>query len=274
MTSLSISKAWDETKAILARDGKLIVSVALALIVLPTAIGAMVAPPPNLSGQDPPSWSPLLGLLIALIGVAGQIALIRLALAPTVVGDAIGHGFKRLLPAFLALLLFGIGLVVLLTPVLIVLVGGDSLQAAASGTPQPEVVRAMLLVGLIAVALAARFQLMLPVAAAERGGPIHILKQAWKHGRGNYWRLLAFVLLSLLLAVMIVLVIGQLMGGLLAKAVFGLVEPFSVGALIAGLISGAAQAAFAVIVSVMFARIYLQAAGGAAAEASVPSSAD
>jgi hypothetical protein len=38
MANLSISAAWDETKAILAHDGKLFASVALALIALPALV--------------------------------------------------------------------------------------------------------------------------------------------------------------------------------------------------------------------------------------------
>ena len=44
MASLSISKAWDESKAILAHDGRLIASVALALVALPTAITGLIDP--------------------------------------------------------------------------------------------------------------------------------------------------------------------------------------------------------------------------------------
>lgn len=272
MTKLSISKAWEETRDILRRDGKLFVSVALALIVLPVAAGALVTPPATLSGEDSPSWAPLLGLLIALIGIAGQIALIRLALAPALVGDAIGHGFRRLLPAFTALFLFGLALALVLLPLLIAMVGTENLRSAAGSPPPAEVARAVLIVGLIAIAVAARFQLILPIAAAEPGGPIRILKSAWRDSRGHYWRLLAFVLLSLLLALIVVLFIGQVMGGLLARSLFGSLEPFSLGALVAGLVSGAAQAAFAAVVSVMLARIYRQVASVDEAEAGVPHS--
>lgn len=273
MTKLSISKAWDETRAILARDGKLIAAVALALIVLPAAVGVMAAPPPSLSAQDPPSWAPWLGLLIALIGIAGQIAMIRLALTPIVVGDAIAHAFRRLLPAFLALLLFSLALAVLLVPILIALVGADGLKAAASGTPPPDVAGAVLLVGVVAIAAFARFQLIMPTASAESGGPIKILKRSWTESRGHYWRLLAFVLLCLVLAVVLVLFVGQVMGGIVARTLFGTIEPFSGGALVAGLIGGASQAAFSAVVSVMLARIYVQLNGEGIAEASVPSSA-
>jgi hypothetical protein len=40
MSKLSLSHAWEETKAILARDGNLLGTVALALVVLPQAVYA------------------------------------------------------------------------------------------------------------------------------------------------------------------------------------------------------------------------------------------
>ena len=44
MRALSISQAWDETKAILVRDGRLFASVALALVALPARSRAWSAP--------------------------------------------------------------------------------------------------------------------------------------------------------------------------------------------------------------------------------------
>jgi len=44
-SKLSISRAWDETREIFRRDGGLLVSVALALIVLPAIVVGIVAPP-------------------------------------------------------------------------------------------------------------------------------------------------------------------------------------------------------------------------------------
>ncbi|QNP44743.1 hypothetical protein H9L14_08085 [Sphingomonas sediminicola] len=43
-SSLSISRAWDETREIFRRDGGLLVSVALALIVLPEVVVGIVSP--------------------------------------------------------------------------------------------------------------------------------------------------------------------------------------------------------------------------------------
>ena len=54
--TLSISKAWDETKAILVRDGRLIGAVALALFVLPGLVLDLaypVTPPATLPKPGP-----------------------------------------------------------------------------------------------------------------------------------------------------------------------------------------------------------------------------
>ena len=111
MKKLSISMAWDETRQVLARDGKLFTSVALALIVLPATVLALVPPP---LGEEPPGWVRLLSMVVALIGLAGQLAIIRLALtSSTLVKDAIAQGFKRLLPAFVALVLFGVAMAIM-----------------------------------------------------------------------------------------------------------------------------------------------------------------
>lgn len=273
MAKLSISRAWDETRGVLRRDGKLVTSVALALIALPQAIAAMVAPPPILSDAEPPSWLPLLTLLVALIGLVGQLAIIRLALGPaTSVRESIARGLKRLLPTFLALLLFGIGLMILILPLLLLLISPEEMQAVTRGDQSPGAARAMLIALLVVVLIGARFQMMMPIAAAENVGPLRILKGSWASTKGHYWRLLAFLLIVLGVAVVVVLFVGQMMGGILARMLFGDIEPFTVAALVAGLISALVQAVFSAVTSVMLARIYVQLTGADQVEASVPSS--
>jgi len=44
MSSLSIGKAWDEAKAALLANRKLLVPIALGLILLPAVIASMVEP--------------------------------------------------------------------------------------------------------------------------------------------------------------------------------------------------------------------------------------
>ena len=272
MASLSISKAWDESKRIINRDGKLLVSVALALIVFPAAVLGLLAPP--IATEAPPKWVQMVSLLVGLVGIAGQIALIRLALFPaTVVGDAISSGFRRLLPTFVALVLVILGLVLILLPIFVLVAGTGSFDAAAAGKVTPEAGRALLLVVLLGFLAIARFQLVTPVGGAEAIGPIKILIRSWELSKGHYWRLLAFVVLTLVLLLILVLFLGQMMGAILVGSVAGEIAPLSVGALVAGLIAGVAQGAFSVIVSVMIARIYAQLAGRVA-EPSVPSSGD
>ena len=152
-------------------------------------------------------------------------------------------------------------MVFILAVVLVVISGPAALESMRTGAaPDPSIGRAILIFVLLALVLSVRFQLILPVAAAETGGPIHIFRRSWELSAGHYWRLLGFLLLVCLVAV-VVLLIAQIVGGILAKALFGEAKPLTVSALIVALITGVVQTAFMVIVSTMVARIYVQLAG-------------
>lgn len=270
MAGLSISRAWDESKDILGRDGKLLASVALALIVLPATVLALLAPP--LATEEASRWVQVVSLIVALIGIAAQIAIIRLALGGRVaVGEAIAHGFRRLLPVFVALLILGFAFALVMVPLFLVLAGPEGIQAAAAGNVSPGMQLGVLIMLLTLLLFGARLQLVTPVGAAEAGGPVALIRRSWQLSRGHFWRLLAFVLLSLFLAVVLVLFLGQIVGGVIVGAIFGDIAPFSVGALFAGLFAGVTQALLSVTVSIMMARIYVQLFAGSA-QASVPSS--
>lgn len=270
MAKLSISKAWEETKAILARDGRLIAAVALALILLPQTVMGVIAPPPDLSGEQAPSWLSLIALLVALAGLVGQIAIIRLALGPAIsVGEAIQHGLRRLLPGFAALLLLAIPLGIILSIVLVALGGSAAIENLHVVTADPRAGWIILVFVLIVFALTVRFQLAMPVTAGENIGPIAILRRSWELTAGHYWRLLAFLLLVGIVAI-VVLFTAQVTGGILAKAVFGDVKAFSLSALVVALISAVVQTGFVMVIFTMLARIYAQLAGRTTV--SVPSS--
>ena len=83
MAKLSISRAWEESQRVLVHDGRLLASVGLALILLPQVVEAVVAPPAGLSGQQPPSWVPLLSLVVAIAGLVGQMAICLLYTSPS-----------------------------------------------------------------------------------------------------------------------------------------------------------------------------------------------
>src|SRR5205085_372003 len=74
MASLSISRAWDATKATLSRDGRLITTVAVALIGLPATLTAFIDPSTGLIQETQSAGSGLLAIAVAVIGLIGQLA--------------------------------------------------------------------------------------------------------------------------------------------------------------------------------------------------------
>lgn len=267
MSRLSLSAAWEESKAIFARDGALITAVALALLVLPEIIVGVMSPPT----VSQSTGGRALALVMAFVGVIGQLAIIRLALGPsTTVGQAIAHGVRRF-PATLGALIImicGIGLV--LIPVLMVLLMTGSIEMPVQGQPAPPSFATVLLLLVIAcLFIAVKFIMTVPVASAEEAGPLTILKRSWKLTGGHYWSLFGVELL-LLVAAIVLLLSAQFVGGAIAAAI-GEVQAFSLSALVLSAFMGIAQAVFTVLASVMLARIYAQLSRGEAA-ASVPSS--
>lgn len=266
---LSLSKAWEECRRIFTRDGGLLSAIALALLVLPQIVTGLVSPSmhgaPSMSGR-------IIGLLAALIGVIGQLAIIRLALGPsTTVAEAIRHGARRFPRILGALILLMLALIVILVPVMAVLIAIGMMQVPESGAePGGAFAMVALLLGVACVLIAVRFMLTVPVASAEEAGPMKILKRSWRLTGGNYWRLLGLELL-LLVAAIVLLLTAQIVGGLIAEMVGGDIAPFSLSALVFAIVMAGAQAAFTVLASVMLARVYVQLAAGDA-EASVPSS--
>lgn len=272
MPKLSISRAWEETQHVLARDGQLLASVALALVLLPEVVANVLAPPPALSGQQPPSWMPVLSILVFAAGLVAQIAVMRLALGPaTSVGHAISHGAKRFLPGFAATLLFVIPLGLLMGTLFTLIAGPAAAQSLRNGTVDPAASRVILLLLIVAVLVSARFQLIMPVTTAETGGPLRIIRRAWELSSGNYLRLLGF-LLAIIVTVLIIYLAAQFVGGIVASTLFGEAKPLSVAALVVALITGLVQTAFVVVVSTLLARIYAQLAGVHAAQIGVPRS--
>ena len=262
VNSLSISRAWDQTREIFRRDGGLFVAVALALIVLPEVIVGIIAPD---SGTRPSSGVQLLRLVAGLIALIGQLAIIRLALGPsTTVGDSIRHGARRFPSAFGAVVILLLALTLITVLIALIfgpLLGVDLTRAANIPAEQRGVFGALILITLVAIlAISVRFTLLSPVASAENIGPLAILKRSWELTRGHYWRLLGLIVL-LLVAAFFLLMVASMIGGLLAKLVSPNIEPFSVGALIFTLFAGLAQGAFSVLASLMLARVYAQVSG-------------
>lgn len=257
---ISLSAAWDETKTILARDGRLLGAVALALLVLPGIILDLSMPEATPGEVPPPGAWLAIGAVALAISLAGQLAVIRLALGTgTSVGDAISHGFRRL-PFYLGSLLLWLGPLLLL--------GWLLYRAAGIGTETPRgaPVFGVLLLLLVTCFLAFRLLLSSAVASAEGEGPIGILKRSWALGRGNWWRLFAFAILFAITLFVLLGAIAAVLGSVVAAASGGL-EPWSLGTLVLSIVSQLISAAVSVVFFVMLARMYRQVAGAGGSDA-------
>jgi hypothetical protein len=197
-------------------------------------------------------------LIAALLGLVGQVAIIRLTLGSSVsVGEAISHGFRRFPALFLAMIVLILLYAVLLMPVAIIASALGVAPPQTGVAPSPGLALVALIIFALLVALWPKFSIMPPVASEEPAGPVQILRRSWELTKGNYARLLGLMLLMILFAVVLLLPAG-VVGGLLGKLISPDLEPFSVGAFVAALIGSVAQAVFSVVVAALLARVYVQ----------------
>lgn len=261
--ALSIGKAWDETRGIIGRDGKLLTVVAAALLVLPTALMTMVSPPQGMGEQPEPSTGvQLLNIAMALVMQVGSLAVTAVALKPgATVGEAIATGARKLLPALGAALLFIVPMIILLALLLAVVVGvtldadlQNKLTAEQLGGTGALILFAWMCV---LIFFAVRFMPASPVTVAESNNPVAILKRSWSLTRGHFWKLLGFVVLLGIAALLALLAAGVVFG-MIVLLLFGQPEAMSLSALFLGLLTGTAQAVLVVVFATMVARIYTQ----------------
>jgi hypothetical protein len=272
MRRLSISLAWEQTKSCLAADGRLLATVAAALIALPVVIAEVIAPAGVQAGDADVGTKAILFIFVTIIGVVGQLALIRLAVGPsTSVGEAIVHGLRRL-PFYLVaglLVVVLVGITMVLAGVILAIVGVHITKTAIP--PDPRIV----LTGLALLAffcfVGVRFLLASPVAASEAVGPIKILQRSWDLTAGHFWRLLGFLLL-LLIGALAALEAIQLVTNLIATFLLGPLDAFSPSALVVALVDGVSNGLVVTVLTVMLARIYVQLSGRGSIDVSVPSS--
>lgn len=167
MASLSISQAWDETRARIAADGKLMAVVAAALIVLPGLIVEVISP--GTSKTQSGMTYTILILVSSLLALVGQLAIIHMAVTPAVsVGEAIGHGAKRMPIYLLAGILLTLVFFVALIPFAVVLYASGvpldrANEAAFMKSPVALLLSCLYLMLLIFVAI--RMILSSPVAS-------------------------------------------------------------------------------------------------------------
>ena len=258
MAKASISRAWEESKAIIARDGKLLTTVALALFVLPGAVSDLFAPQ-TAAGELPKLgyWTVITAIAL-LTALVGQLAVIRLAIGSRqTVGEIIAHAFRRA-PAYLGATLIWI--------LPFALIGGGIAGTTSGGDRLSSASALILLIAIGAMLfLAIRMLMTSAVASAEQVGPIAIVKRSWELTAGNWWVLFGFFVLFIVAALIVVAAVSFVIG-LLVKLTLGSLEPLTLGTLIVALAGQVVAAAISVLLMVMLARIYVQLSGEGQAE--------
>lgn len=267
---LSIGRAWDESRQVLARDGRIIALVALALLVIPGTLVGLAAPQPQPDGAN--GLASFLALASGLIGLAGQIAISRIALGPPLtVGQAIAVGFKRLPSFFVAALLWAAPFIIAAFLILQAS-GADMSNPSAPVPPNPAAAFTLLFLLIVFIVIAVHMIFTTPAAAATRDGPLGLVRQSWRLSRGRALKLFGLILLVLIVAMVLLLGLGSAINAVILL-LLGEARPWNVSALAVALVSQLLAAVISVGLAVLVARLYAQATGGSAnaAEPSVPS---
>jgi hypothetical protein len=272
MAALSISRAWEETKGHIATDGRLMAIVAAALVVLPGLIVEVISPA-SIRTESSVRDSVLL-LVSSLLQLIGQLAIIRLAIAPSVsVGEAIGHGSRRMPVYVVAAILLTVALIVAVIPFAVILyVSGVPLESGNEKAflESPLALLVMCLFLALITYVGIRMLMSSPVASEEGVGAYRILRRSWDLTGGHWWRLFGFMLLFVIGALAALAAVNWA-ATTVAVLLLGSLDPMSASALVVGLADSIVNGAVTVLLAVMLARIYLQLAGRAPA-ASVPKS--
>ncbi len=268
MSALSIGKAWDEAKAALQANRKLIVPVALGMVLLPAVIVSMIEPQVAPGQQPPPGPWMLVALAMIIVMIIGEIAIVLLVNGwRGSVGNAIGQAARRTPIFLLAALSVLIPVILLFSAVLAFaafgsMEGGQVDWTRLSGTGW----LLLLLCSILLIYISVRLLPLMAVVACERIGPIDALKRSFAITSGQFWRLLGFLLLLMVAFLIVALTIGAVVGGLVTLA-FGQPQPWSISLVLIALAGGLVQAGFVMVYSAMLARIYVQLSAG---HASVP----
>ncbi|HMI41801.1 MAG TPA: hypothetical protein VK485_11285 [Sphingomicrobium sp.] len=251
MTKLSIGQAWSETLQVAKREGRLIVPIALAFAVIPATLFALAAPQVPV-GQMPESgpWA-LIYLLLILTALIGQMAIIRLAIGPaTSVAESIRHSLRRFPSVFGAALIFGL-------PAAAIIVPAATPILANPTDPPPGPAFAFMVVCIVLLCLWVRLMLVTAAGVAEPIGPIAIIKRSWALTSGNFWRLLATILLFGLVA-WVAIKAAEWVSGTALIVALGKPDPWTVSALLIALIAAITQTIASVLFAILLARIYAQ----------------
>lgn len=254
MSRFSVSRAWDETMGVLRHDSRLIIPIALAFLVLPGVISDTARPQIGDSASNPSGLMLTFMLIVLIAALVGQLAIIWLSISPGAnVREAINRGARKVPAVIVSALMLLIPVSLILAPFV--------LPILASPTNPPRGASLALLIAVpLLLILACRFLLASTTGVVEGLGPLAMLKRSWALTRGSTAKLYGMFLLFML-AALIVVMATQFVAGSLIIVALGRPEPWSIAALLTGLVVQLSTAIVSVMVTIMIARVYAQLAG-------------
>lgn len=281
MMKLDTNRAWESGLRFVKGNASLLAVIAGLLLFVPSAIFALAHPGPETAAELEPdeigallqayladAW--LLMLLSMILSTIGSLAIYRMASVrdARTVGETLKDGLRFLLPYLGVIIL--LSLAFMLIGALAVLV--VSLFVALLGQVAGGVVGILVALAVIPFTLwfAIRTSLAAPVMVAEeRMNPLAALKRSFALTKGNTLRILVFVLL---LAIAAIIVMGVI------EAIFGLIFTAAIGGEAAMTLTAIVSSLIGTVVSVLFiaifAAIYRQLSSDPVSGAGVPKSGD
>lgn len=255
--------AWQQTKSLLASNRDMVLIVGGVFFVLPTIVivvmmpGAMnpqfnVAASTTQQMAEMQSWMySMMGysVILGLVQYVGMIGLISLFIddgRPTL-GEALLFGLKAAIPLFLAYIVLGIGVGIVI---------GLPIGLLASFAPPALTFIVGFLLIIAVLLMAARLVMTVPSMCAHNSlNPFKAIRESWNLTGPSFWRLVGFYLLMLIAFIAIVVVIS-----VVTTLLFSLFSPTA--AVIAnGIVSAIAGGAWACVITAAMAATYWQLSG-------------
>lgn len=253
----AINEAWEDTRAFIRREASLLAPLALATLFVADVVGTLARP------TDPATQASALGTFVMLASavwsIVGQLAITALVLKPGAsVGEALALGGARLGKVLLIALLLGLGLSLMMMPVVMAIV-----QSGANPA-QPETMRNIpgwaaiyaLFLMIVMIWAGARLIFINALVVDRNPGAVAAIRTAFAMTRG----MVAQIILALIVYLVVLFVLMSAIRGVAGSA-FALVgaavgSAFTgnvLSAIVAGLVATALSAVAAVFVASLYA---------------------
>lgn len=263
---VNMDAVWDRTMEFVSDNLGAVLVVVIPFIFLPAAISGVIEGPAATAEGTTRTALQLVALVLALVGLVGQVALTALVLDPDAgAAAARARGLRRFLPVLGVSLALGLAAALLSLPVFLILGAYGFDFAAASTGAQPQVAPvAAAWVGLYVILLlplilflVARLVLVMPALVDARIG-LGAIGRSWALTRGLTLKIIGVIILYAIVSLFLTLGVAAGVGAVLALVAGG-DGTFTVAGVLTALIVAVVAAVLTMVQSVFVARLYIAA---------------